>query len=53
MTTLKPTEFPGRIQVMIGSSSDDIRLQGAFEIVGPAVMTIEDRVLVCPVTIDP
>src|SRR3972149_891449 len=32
---------PGRIQVMIGSSSDDIRLQGAFEIVGPAVMTIE------------
>lgn len=44
---------PGRIQVMIGSSSDDIRLRGAFEIVGPAVMTIENRVLVCPVAIDP
>ncbi|MCJ7512535.1 MAG: glycoside hydrolase family 3 C-terminal domain-containing protein [Anaerolineales bacterium] len=44
---------PGRILVMIGSSSEDIRLQGEFEIVGPDVMPIENRVFACPVEIEP
>lgn len=42
---------PGRIFVMLGSSSDDIRLRGEFEIVGAAKMPIKERVFVCPVTI--
>ena len=42
---------PGRIFVMLGSSSGDIRLRGEFEIVGAAKMPIEERVFVCPVTI--
>jgi beta-glucosidase len=42
---------PGRIFVMLGSSSDDIRLRGEFEIVGAAKMPIRERVFVCPVTI--
>ncbi|MBI3174465.1 MAG: glycoside hydrolase family 3 C-terminal domain-containing protein [Chloroflexi bacterium] len=42
---------PGRIFVMLGSSSDDIRLRGEFEIVGAAKMLIKERVFVCPVTI--
>ena len=42
---------PGRVFIMLGSSSDDIRLRGEFEIVGAAKMPIEERVFVCPVTI--
>jgi len=42
---------PGRIFIMLGSSSDDIRLRGEFEIVGAAKMPIRERVFVCPVTI--
>ncbi len=34
---------PGKIEIMVGSSSDDIRLKGEFEIVGE-VMTIEKKV---------
>ncbi len=44
---------PGNILVMIGSSSEDIRLEGEFEIVGPAKKVIMDRVFVCPVEIKP
>ena len=40
---------PGTIDVMIGSSSEDIRLSGEFEIVGPGVMEVKDRVFHCPV----
>jgi len=41
----------GVIQVMVGSSSDDIRLQGQFEIAGDAKTSIFERVYVCPVSV--
>ena len=41
----------GRIEVMLGSSSQDIRLRGEFEIIGNARMPIKDRVFVCPVIV--
>jgi beta-glucosidase len=42
---------PGRILVMVGSSSDDIRLTGEFEIVGQGKIAVKERVFVCPVEI--
>lgn len=42
---------PGRIFVMVGSSSDDIRLNGEFEIIGSGKMPVKDRVFVCPVNV--
>ena len=39
----------GTIEVMIGSSSEDIRLSGSFDILGKDKTTIEDRIFVCPV----
>jgi beta-glucosidase len=42
---------PGRIIVMIGGSSVDIRLTGEFEIVGDGKMPVSKRVFVCPVVI--
>ncbi len=42
---------PGRIFVLIGSSSLDIRLAGEFEIVGKNKMIVNDRVFDCPVEI--
>ncbi len=42
---------PGRIQVMLGSSSEDIRLRGEFEITGAQKMPVKERVFVCPVEI--
>lgn len=36
---------PGRIEIAVGASSADLRLQGAFEIEGPVRRTGEDRVL--------
>jgi beta-glucosidase len=39
----------GRIQVMLGSSSEDIRLQGEFEVVGQGTVGIPRRVFICPV----
>ncbi len=44
---------PGRILVMVGSSSEDIRLQGAFEIVGSQAEVIEKRLFACPVELGP
>ena len=42
---------PGKIHIMLGSSSEDIRLQAAFEISGPARMEVAERIFVCPVEI--
>jgi beta-glucosidase len=39
----------GRFQVMVGSSSEDIRLHGEFEIVGEGRMVVSRRVFDCPV----
>ncbi len=41
----------GRILVMVGSSSEDIRLNGEFEIAGAKKSFVKDRVYVCPVTV--
>ncbi len=43
---------PGRIFAMIGSTSGDIRLLGEFEILGEGKMPVNERVFVCPVTVD-
>lgn len=42
---------PGTIEVMIGTSSDDIRLHSSFEINGSNKSIIQDRKFVCPVEI--
>ncbi len=42
----------GKIEVMLGSSSQDIRLHGEFEITGKPKMGIAQRVFVCPVTVE-
>ena len=42
---------PGRIFVMLGSSSDDIRLSGEFEITGKGTLPVKERVFVCPVEV--
>lgn len=42
---------PGRVLLMVGSSSEDIRLQGEFEITGAEYMTVAERVFFCPVII--
>jgi beta-glucosidase len=41
----------GQIDVMLGSSSQDIRLQGTFEIVGASTVEIKERVFTCPVSV--
>lgn len=43
----------GKILVMVGSSSEDIRLNGEFEITGEKQVIINDRVFVCPVVCEP
>jgi beta-glucosidase len=43
---------PGRIFVMAGSSSDNIHLNGEFEIVGATKMPVKERVFVCPVMVE-
>ena len=42
---------PGRIEIMLGSSSEDIRLCGDLEIVGGSKMVIDERIFVCPVAV--
>jgi beta-glucosidase len=42
----------GKIEVLVGSSSEDIRLSGEFEITGGPKMPVKDRVFVCPVTVE-
>ena len=41
----------GRVRVFLGSSSEDIRLEGQFTITGAAKTVVEDRVFACPVEI--
>lgn len=43
---------PGRIFFMLGSSSNDIRLNSEFEIIGSATLPLKERVFVCPVQLD-
>jgi beta-glucosidase len=43
---------PGKIGLMLGSSSEDIRLRGVFEITGAKKMVLTERVFVCPVDVD-
>lgn len=43
---------PGKIEVMVGSSSEDIRLCGEFEIVGEQSIAVKERVFVCPVSVE-
>jgi beta-glucosidase len=40
---------PGKVLIMVGSSSEDIRLKGEFEITGTEKAEVQERVLVCPV----
>ncbi len=41
----------GRIEVMVGGGSEDIRLTDAFEITGGKNTPVEQRIFVCPVEI--
>jgi hypothetical protein len=36
---------------MVGSSSQDIRLRGAFEIIGAPRVEVKERVFTCPVSV--
>ncbi len=48
---LKLVLEPGTVNVLVGSSSEDIRLQAAFEVSGRNRQIVKGRVLDCPVTI--
>ncbi len=50
-TALELVVEPGKILLMPGSSSADIRLHGEFEITGAGPHTIAERVFTCPVEI--
>ncbi len=43
---------PGAVRLMLGSSSEDIRLEGTFEIAGDAPVRLKERVFTCPVRVD-
>jgi beta-glucosidase len=42
---------PGLIRVMLGSSSDDIRLKGDFEIDGAGKLPVAKRIFTCAVEV--
>jgi beta-glucosidase len=48
---LKLVLEPGTVKILVGSSSEDIRLQAAFEVSGESKQIVKDRVLDCPVTV--
>jgi hypothetical protein len=41
----------GIIEIMIGSSSEDIRLKGEFEISGEGKVKVSQRLFECPIEI--
>jgi beta-glucosidase len=41
----------GKVEIMVGASSEDIRLRGEFEIIDDATLPIADRVFTCQVEI--
>ncbi len=43
---------PGPVRILLGSSSEDIRLDGRIEIVGVGKTPIKERVLNCSVTVE-
>ena len=43
----------GKIKIIVGSSSDDISLCGEIEIMDDHKMTVNERVFVCPVSVEP
>lgn len=49
---LKLVLEPGKSIVLLGSSSEDIRLTGEFEITGAAKMTVQERMFYCPVEVE-
>ena len=42
----------GTIRVMVGCSSEDIRCEGRFEIVGEQKFRVKDRLFQCPVEVE-
>jgi beta-glucosidase len=49
---LKLVVEAGKIGVFIGSSSEDIRLTGEFEITGTGKIPVQERVFICPVDVE-
>ena len=41
----------GTVEILLGSSSEDIRLRGTIGIVGEGQMKVRERVFVCPVSV--
>ena len=50
---LKLVLEPGAVKLMVGSSSEDIRLDADFQIVGEGIQNVSERVFDCPVTVTP